>query len=70
MTGLAFKMIGPLSAMVELRVSSSTTPSILARNCGTDWNRWGLDVRLYGNFDGDAYGPKAQRLIAVGRKRQ
>jgi SAM-dependent methyltransferase len=25
-------------------------------------------VRLYGNLDGDAYGPDAKRLIAVGRK--
>lgn len=26
------------------------------------------DVILYGNLDGDGYGPKAQRLIAIGRK--
>jgi len=26
------------------------------------------DVRLYGNLDGEEYGPNAQRLIAVGRK--
>jgi len=26
------------------------------------------DVKLYGNMDGDEYGPNAQRLIAVGRK--
>jgi len=26
------------------------------------------DVRLYGNLDGDEYGPDAQRLIAVARK--
>ncbi|WP_447963607.1 hypothetical protein [Nitrospira sp. Ecomares 2.1] len=26
------------------------------------------DVTLYGNFDGEEYGPQAQRLIAVGRK--
>lgn len=26
------------------------------------------DVRLYGDLDGDVYGPQAQRLIAVGRK--
>jgi SAM-dependent methyltransferase len=26
------------------------------------------DVRLYGNFNGDDYGPNAQRLVAVGRK--
>jgi len=25
-------------------------------------------VKLYGNMDGDPYGPRAQRLIAVGRK--
>ncbi len=28
------------------------------------------DVRLYGNLDGDEYGPRSQRLIAVGRKRR
>jgi SAM-dependent methyltransferase len=27
-----------------------------------------VDVRLYGNLDGDEYGPNAQRLIAIGRK--
>ena len=27
-----------------------------------------VDVRLYGDFDGRAYGTKAERLIAVGRK--
>jgi SAM-dependent methyltransferase len=27
-----------------------------------------VDVRLYGNLDGDEYGPDAERLIAVGRK--
>lgn len=27
-----------------------------------------VDVNLYGNLDGDAYGPDTQRLIAVGRK--
>jgi ubiquinone/menaquinone biosynthesis C-methylase UbiE len=27
-----------------------------------------VDVKLYGNFDGDDYGPNAERLIAVGRK--
>lgn len=27
-----------------------------------------VEVRLFGNLDGDAYGPSAQRLIAVGRK--
>ena len=27
-----------------------------------------VDVRLYGNLDGDEYGPEAERLIAVGRK--
>jgi SAM-dependent methyltransferase len=27
-----------------------------------------VDVKLYGNLDGDAYGPTAQRLIAVARK--
>jgi SAM-dependent methyltransferase len=27
-----------------------------------------VDVILYGNLDGDVYGPKAERLIAVGRK--
>jgi 2-polyprenyl-3-methyl-5-hydroxy-6-metoxy-1,4-benzoquinol methylase len=27
-----------------------------------------VDVRLYGNLDGDPYGPDAARLIAVGRK--
>jgi hypothetical protein len=27
-----------------------------------------VDVRLYGNLDGDVYGLNAQRLIAVGRK--
>ena len=27
-----------------------------------------VDVRLYGNLDGDEYGPGAQRLIAVARK--
>jgi SAM-dependent methyltransferase len=27
-----------------------------------------IDVKLYGNLDGDEYGPSAQRLIAVGRK--
>ena len=27
-----------------------------------------VDVRLYGNLDGDAYGLNAQRLITVGRK--
>src|SRR5215471_15744014 len=27
-----------------------------------------VDVKLYGNFDGDPYGPDATRLIAVGRK--
>ncbi len=26
------------------------------------------DITLYGNLDGDDYGPQAQRLIAVGRK--
>jgi SAM-dependent methyltransferase len=26
------------------------------------------DMKLYGNFDGDEYGPEAQRLIAVARK--
>lgn len=26
------------------------------------------DVRLYGNFDGDEYGPDASRLVAVARK--
>jgi SAM-dependent methyltransferase len=26
------------------------------------------DVKLYGNLDGEEYGPNAQRLIAVGRK--
>ena len=26
------------------------------------------DVKLYGNLEGDEYGPNAQRLIAVGRK--
>ncbi len=26
------------------------------------------DVRLYGNLDGDNYGPDAHRLIAVARK--
>jgi hypothetical protein len=26
------------------------------------------DVTLYGNFDGDNYGPNAHRLIAVARK--
>jgi len=26
------------------------------------------DVKLFGNLDGDAYGPNASRLIAVGRK--
>lgn len=26
------------------------------------------DVTLYGNLDGEEYGPQAQRLIAVGRK--
>lgn len=26
------------------------------------------DVKLYGNLDGDEYGPNAQRLIAVGRR--
>lgn len=25
-------------------------------------------VKLYGNLDGDEYGPNAERLIAVGRK--
>jgi|SRR5215469_1413844 len=28
-----------------------------------------VDVSLYGNLDGDEYGPKAERLIALGRKR-
>ena len=28
------------------------------------------DVRLFGNLDGDDYGPDAQRLIAVARKRE
>jgi ubiquinone/menaquinone biosynthesis C-methylase UbiE len=27
-----------------------------------------VDVKLYGNLDGDEYGPDAERLIAVGRK--
>lgn len=27
-----------------------------------------VDVRLHGNLDGDAYGPNAERLIAIGRK--
>lgn len=27
-----------------------------------------VDVKLYGNLDGDEYGPDAHRLIAVGRK--
>jgi 2-polyprenyl-3-methyl-5-hydroxy-6-metoxy-1,4-benzoquinol methylase len=27
-----------------------------------------IDVRLYGNLEGDGYGTKAQRLIAAGRK--
>jgi SAM-dependent methyltransferase len=27
-----------------------------------------VDVRLFGNLDGDEYGPGAERLIAVGRK--
>lgn len=27
-----------------------------------------VDVRLFGNLDGDEYGPQAERLIAVGRK--
>jgi SAM-dependent methyltransferase len=27
-----------------------------------------IGVRLYGNLDGDEYGPNAERLIAVGRK--
>jgi len=27
-----------------------------------------IDVKLYGNLDGDEYGPDAQRLIAVARK--
>jgi SAM-dependent methyltransferase len=27
-----------------------------------------VDVRLYGNLDGDEYGPDAERLIAIGRK--
>ena len=27
-----------------------------------------LDVKLFGNLDGDVYGPEAQRLIAVGRR--
>ena len=26
------------------------------------------DVKLFGNLDGDVYGPNASRLIAVGRK--
>jgi hypothetical protein len=26
------------------------------------------DVKLFDSFDGDEYGPNAQRLIAVGRK--
>jgi len=26
------------------------------------------DVKLFGNFDGDEYGPDSQRLVAVGRK--
>jgi hypothetical protein len=26
------------------------------------------DVKLYGNMEGDPYGPSARRLIAVGRK--
>jgi hypothetical protein len=25
-------------------------------------------VKLYGSLDGDAYGPNAERLIAIGRK--
>jgi hypothetical protein len=27
-----------------------------------------VDVRLYGNLDGEKYGPNSVRLIAVGRK--
>ena len=27
-----------------------------------------IDVKLFGNLDGDEYGPNAQRLIAVGRR--
>jgi hypothetical protein len=27
-----------------------------------------VKVRLFGSFDGDEYGPNAQRLIAVGYK--
>jgi hypothetical protein len=28
------------------------------------------DVGIYGNLDGDEYGPNAERLIAIGRKRE
>jgi hypothetical protein len=27
-----------------------------------------VDIKLYGNLNGDPYGPDATRLVAVGRK--